>query len=170
MSGAQTVPEGLTMEQALDMITNIQAQVQEVDVAIGEINARFFVEWNPWNERRTKLMAAWQAIYDLLPYLPSEFASATAASLEVEAPPDVVPAKPKKERVTPRSVMLEVLRTAIGPVSQDVLIAAVHRAGLQPKMTGAELVYQTLYAAKKAGHPIDRTELGSWFWVRDNAA
>jgi hypothetical protein len=169
MAGPQAIPEGLTVEQALEMISNIQGQVQQVDLVLGEINERYFAEWTPWTERRTKLMAAWTAVYELLPYLPS-LASSAAASIGAEPPAEMITAKPKNERITPRSVMLDLLRASTGPVSAWDLAAVVQRAGLQTKMAGAELVYQTLYAAKKAGHPIERNEDGSWHWKRDNAA
>jgi hypothetical protein len=166
---SQTIPEGLTVEQALGIIENIRSEVIGIDAIISDINARYLQEWTPWNERKTKLMSAWQALYELLPYLPPSVINPSAPAPE---PPPEAPSvfAEKKGRTTPRSLMLELLRATIGPVSPDALWAAVQHAGLQTKMTGAELVYQTLYAARKKGHPIERNDDGSWFWKREAAA
>jgi hypothetical protein len=162
MEGSALGP--LTLEEATAAVGKIKAEVEEIDSVLGLIIEKFNQDCAPFHERRAKLMAAWQALYNLAPY-PS---SSTQAALEkFESQP---PAAIENGKRTPRTIMLDLLRASTGPVSSWDLADVVKRAGLEPKMTGNELVYQTLYAAKKAGHPIERNEDGSWHWIRDNAA
>lgn len=173
------IPKGLTLEQIAEAINSTRVQVEAIDALVTEKYGEYCAWVAPLAERRAKLMQVWQSLFDLGNDLQLESAienmNAAAWSETIEQPLAQEPSPmsgvtKKRERPTPRSVMLDFLRASIGPVSAWDLEQAVQRAGLKTKMTGADLVYQTLYAARKAGHPIGRNEDGSWHWIRDNAA
>lgn len=173
------IPASLTIEQIAEATNSIAAEVAAIDETVNQQYQAYCAWVAPYAERRGKLMQVWQSLYELqsdmqleaaLANMNAEIATDAIEQPGPQEPPSMSVAAKKKERLTPRSVMLDLLRASIGPVSAWDLAQAVQRAGLQTKMTGADLVYQTLYAARKAGHPIERNDDGSWHWIRDNAA
>lgn len=180
MFEAAVIPSGLTLAQLAESINTVRLEVEAIDLTVNQRYQEYCAWVAPFAERRGKLMQVWQSLYELqsdmqleaaLANMNAEIATDAIEQPGPQEPPSMSVAAKKKERQTPRSVMLDLLRASIGPVSAWDLAQAVQRAGIQTKMTGAELVYQTLYAARnKAGHPIERNEDGSWHWIRDNAA
>jgi len=163
--GSFPLPEDV--QNAVAIMRSIEAQIGEIDIEIEIVNQKYLAVFNPLAEKRGRLVYAWQSLNAILPDL----------TMSSDGPPVPEVAKAQEprafargEKATPRSIMLNMLRSSIGAVSAEALWGAVQAAGLKTKMTGPELVYQTLYHARKHGHPVDRNADGAWFWVREDAA